>query len=326
MIQGSLFEQDFLVRTLGTLAQSPHVALTELVANAWDAGASYVAITMPDEYDQQMIVKDDGCGMTPEQFRCRWMTLGYDRVRHQGVSADFPAERADWKRRAFGRNGVGRHGLLCFGPEYQVESVRDGKGGRYLVRNTAGEDPFVLVSEEILEAEGHGTALSAKVTRNLPSPDSIREVPSARFLHDPRFTVLVNGQSVPLSEHSGLINRIMLRVMNDLEVEAFFIDSAKAARTTQHQGIAFWVGGRLVGVPSWILGTRAVIDGRTTIAKRHTVVIKAEGLFDEVLPDWSGFRESETVKKLHESVGPICRRDVQALVEGAHPGHDGNRT
>lgn len=37
---GSLFEEDYLVRTLGRIANDPETALTELVANAWDAGAS----------------------------------------------------------------------------------------------------------------------------------------------------------------------------------------------------------------------------------------------------------------------------------------------
>ncbi|UUZ47511.1 hypothetical protein LP420_30360 [Massilia sp. B-10] len=34
---GSLFEDDYLVRNLGRIAQDPEVALTELVANAWDS-------------------------------------------------------------------------------------------------------------------------------------------------------------------------------------------------------------------------------------------------------------------------------------------------
>src|ERR1019366_5075653 len=143
-IQGSLFEEDYLLRTLGMLAHSPDTALTELVANAWDAGAALVEIVIPDGNGQLMSVKDDGSGMTPEQFRQRWMTLGYDRVKHQGPSADFPSDRIDWSRRAFGRNGVGRHGLLCFADEYQVETVRDGQGGEFLVRTSEGKEPFVL--------------------------------------------------------------------------------------------------------------------------------------------------------------------------------------
>lgn len=301
-VQGSLFEEDYLVRTLGNLAQSPDVALTELVANAWDAGASLVDIIIPDARGGMMSVRDDGCGMTPEQFRQRWMTLGYDRVKHQGASADFPPERKDWKRRAFGRNGVGRHGLLCFSNEYEVESARDGQGGRFLVRTSQGKEPFVLAKERDFKSKEHGTTLKASVERNLPDADRIRNVLSARFLHDPRFTVQVNRLSVPLWEHSGLINYESLSI-DGADVEVFFIDSTQAARTTQHQGIAFWIGGRLVGTPSWILGARAVMDGRTRIAKRHTAVVKTDSFFEDVLPDWTGFKRSERVDHLYTAVG-----------------------
>lgn len=300
-VQGSLFEEDYLVRTLGNLAQSPDAALTELVANAWDAGASMVEIYIPESDPQVMSVRDDGSGMTPEQFKQRWMTLGYDRVKHQGQAAEFPPERSDWRRTAFGRNGVGRHGLLCFADEYHVRTFRAGRGGDFTVRTSSGQEPFILSKERLFKAEGHGTTLNATVTRNLPEAHRIRRVLSARFLHDPRFTVMVNGVSVPLWEHSGLIDRTIL-VVDGANVELFFIDSTRAARTTQHQGVAFWIGGRLLGVPSWILGFRAVIDGRTRIAKRHTVVVKTDGFLDEVLPDWSGFKKSDRVDGLYEAV------------------------
>ena len=41
-LQASLFEEDYLVRELGQLARVPQISLTELVANAWDAGATHV--------------------------------------------------------------------------------------------------------------------------------------------------------------------------------------------------------------------------------------------------------------------------------------------
>ena len=121
-VQGTLFEQDYLLRSLGSIAHSADVALRELVANAWDAGASEVRISIPDDDELPLIVEDDGCGMTPEQFKTRWMTLGYDRVKHQGRRAEFPPERQDWRRMSFGQNGMGRHGLLCFADGYQVET------------------------------------------------------------------------------------------------------------------------------------------------------------------------------------------------------------
>ncbi|MBX7122582.1 MAG: ATP-binding protein [Opitutaceae bacterium] len=47
-IQGSLFEKDYLLRTLGSIVHDPGIALTELVANCWDAGASSVYVTIPN--------------------------------------------------------------------------------------------------------------------------------------------------------------------------------------------------------------------------------------------------------------------------------------
>jgi hypothetical protein len=64
-VQGTLFEEDFLVRSLGSIAHSPDVALTELVANAWDAGASEVRLTIPPDSKLHLIVEDDGCWDDP---------------------------------------------------------------------------------------------------------------------------------------------------------------------------------------------------------------------------------------------------------------------
>ena len=58
--QGSLFEEDYLIRTLGTLVHSPEIALTELVANAWDAGATRVNIFIPDKKGDKLIIEDNG--------------------------------------------------------------------------------------------------------------------------------------------------------------------------------------------------------------------------------------------------------------------------
>ena len=301
-LQGSLFEEDYLLRTLGSISNSPDVALTELVANAWDAGAAKVEIFIPESMDGELIVRDDGCGMTKEQFEKRWMTLGYNRIKHQGESADFPPDRATWRRFAYGRNGMGRHGLLCFASKYHVETKRDGMASRFVVATSSGTDPFTIEKFDSFKAQGHGTILTAITSRNVPSADRIRDVLSARFLHDPQFSVHVNGKSVPLSEHTGLIDKTILKVNDALSVEAYFIDSTKAARTTQYQGVAFWVGGRLVGEPSWILGNAVLIDGRTRIAKRHTVVIKSDGLYDEVQPDWSAFKSSRLIDSLYQVV------------------------
>lgn len=302
---GSLFEEDYLLRTLGRIAHDPDVALTELVANAWDAGASFVDITIPPEKQNALVVADDGHGMSAAQFKSRWMTLAYDRVRHQGQNVEFPPERKDWRRRAYGRNGVGRHGMLCFADRYEVETWREGKGAQFVVSTHSQQTPFKIESESTFQRNDHGTRLSVVVERQIPNADRIREIISARFLHDPQFVVRVNGQSISLPEHSGLIERTVLKISGTLEVEAFVVDSTKAAKSTIYQGIAFWVNNRLVGTPGWIVGNTAILDGRSRFAKRYAVVIRAGAdWIPEVEEDWARFRQTDTVKALNEAV---CR-------------------
>lgn len=302
---GSLFEEDYLLRTLGRIAHEPDVALTELVANAWDAGASFVDITIPPEKQGALVVTDDGHGMTAEQFKTRWMTLAYDRVRHQGQSVEFPPERKDWRRRAYGRNGVGRHGMLCFADRYDVETWREGKGVKFVVSTHSQKTPFKIESESTFHRSGHGTRLSVVVERHIPDSDRIREIISARFLHDPQFVVRVNGQSISLPEHSGLIERTTLQVTETLVVEAFVVDSTKTARSTLYQGVAFWVNHRLVGTPAWIVGNTAILDGRGRFAKRYAIVVQAGAEWiPEVEEDWARFKPTNAVKGLNEAV---CR-------------------
>lgn len=301
-IQRILFEEDYLIRTVGPIAHLPEVALTELVANAWDAGATEVRIKIPDDYNNDIIVEDDGCGMTPEQFKVRWMTLGYNRTKHQGRKAEFPPERNNWPRMAFGLNGVGRHGLFCFANQYEVDTYRDNIGTRFLVATSSGNQPVVLLNEETIKAKTHGTRLKARIERHLTSADYIREVLSARFLHDPKFTVFVNGDSVPLTDLPGRMDQRSIKINDKVTIEIIFIESPQPARTTKHQGVAFWVGGRLVGEPSWTLGSHFLIDGRTRLAKKYTAVVISDDLFDEVLPDWSGFNKSDLMERVHEEV------------------------
>lgn len=299
----SFFEEDYLVRTLGRIAHDPEIALTELVANAWDAGASLVDLTIPPTRELVLTVVDDGHGMSAPQFKGRWMRLGYDRIKHQGPNVEFPAERKDWRRKAYGRNGVGRHGLLCFASQYSVESWRDGKGAGFEIGTQSQETPFRIEKETSFLREGHGTRLSVVVDRHLPYPDKIREILSARFLHDPQFVVRVNGQSVSLADQTGLIERADLVIEGCPPAEAYVVDSTRAAKSTLYQGIAFWVNGRLVGIPGWVVGAEAVIDGRARFAKRYSIVVKADdGWTAEVEPDWSRFKTGPTANALFEAV------------------------
>ncbi|MDD4641618.1 MAG: ATP-binding protein [Bacteroidales bacterium] len=300
MFQGSLFEEDYLIRTLGALVHSPEIALTELVANAWDAGATRVEILIPDDYNLKLVVEDNGTGLTKEQFENRWMRLGYNRIKHQGKNVIFPPN-VDGKRLAYGRNGVGRHGLLCFNNEYSVITNSEGKQSKFVISTKNENQPFIIKEYSFDKSTTFGTRLEVIVTKNLPKPEKILEIISARFLHDPNFIISINKQTVTLEEHSGLIDSTEI-IVDDISLMAHFIDSQKSARSTLYQGIAFWQSNRLVGEPSWVLGNEVVIDGRTKFAKRYTVVIKTNDLAENIFEDWTGFKKVETMAKVYAEV------------------------
>ncbi|MBL1280911.1 MAG: ATP-binding protein [Fluviicola sp.] len=305
-IQGSLFEEDYLIRTLGNLANSPEVALTELVANAWDAGATMVDIFIPEEKGQNLIIEDNGTGLTKNEFYTRWMKLGYNRLKHQGKKVKFP-KGVELQRYAYGRNGVGRHGMLCFNDEYQVITSSNAKESTFTITTKSEKEPFIISKQLFNPSTKTGTKLIVNVVKNLPKPENILEVISARFLHDPKFKVSINKSTVQLEEHKGLIFTEVVKVGN-VELKIHMIDSKKSRKSTLYQGIAFWQSGRLVGEPSWIVGYNMVLDGRTKQAKRYSVVVQTNDLADYIREDWSSFKNTKELHPIFDKVDEVVQK------------------
>ncbi|WP_206619369.1 ATP-binding protein [Aeromonas caviae] len=302
-----------MLRELGQVAHVPQVALTELVANAWDAGASRVDLVLPSEIGGTLTMTDDGHGMTPAQFRKRWMTLRYKREKHQGLNVEFPAGRSARPRKAYGHNGIGRHGLLCFADEYEVKTWRDGTLATFVVGTESGPSPFVCRSESQEKHTGSGTQLSVQVSRKLPDADEILTVLSARFIHDPEFEVRVNGMLRPFTEIEGWVSEETLNLGAGRNATVIVIDSTRLNHSSLHQGIAFWVQRRLVGSPSWAVGQIANFDGRTRFARRYKVIVDTEGYEFDVEQDWTAFRATDAVRDLYRATAEHIRKVAQEL-------------
>jgi signal transduction histidine kinase len=90
-----------LLRELGErLVGRPHIALAELVKNGYDADADQVVIEfLPDE--KRIKVRDDGHGMTFNEFRDFWMRIGTPHKSNKRFSRIY-------KRPLTGSKGVGR--------------------------------------------------------------------------------------------------------------------------------------------------------------------------------------------------------------------------
>ena len=297
--EGVQFEEDYIFRINRTITTIPDIAITEFVANAWDAGAFNVNIIIPYEEGDTISVEDDGTGMNDAEFRHRWMTLSYDRQKRQGVEVEFPKGVEAHKRIAYGRNGVGRHGMLCFSNDYTVETWRDGLCNHYDIVISSGREPFRIARHLQYPKEGHGTRISTYVHRHLPDTDSMIDIISARFLYDPSFFVAINGKTVNLLNSKGIYDQKEIALDNGVKLHITVVDSTKVAMKSQQHGIAFWVCGRLVGKPSWSYGGFQFLDGRFKVAKRYTLIVQNDDLIDDVYPDWGGFYESPKVREVY---------------------------
>lgn len=310
--QTTMFEEEYIYRTTGSVTQKPDNALTELIANAWDAGARNVNITIPEVEDEKIVIEDDGTGMTEEEFRKRWLTLNYNRIKNQGIDVEFPKDVENTKRKAYGRNGIGRHSMFCFNSTYKLSTWKDGKEFSCDIDISSGSQPFKVMNSKIMDKKGHGTRLETRVKKNLPNIPFISEVLSARYLFDPMFSVKINDKVIELSKHSGLKKQDIIQ-SDDVSMNIYIIESYKTAMKSVYHGIAFWVGKRLVGEPSWELGKTMIRDGRTQFAKRYTVIITTDDLYDEVLPDWTGFKDTIKVDKAFNKVKEYIENYIREI-------------
>ena len=195
-IRKSTFEKDFIERTYSSIISDATTAFSELVANSWDAGATAVHITLPEDNQENIVIEDNGSGMTDGEFQTRWMVIAYNRVAHQGPYIECESSRGKIRRVAYGRNGVGRHSMLCFNDQYEIETWKNGVCNQYLINVDGGDSAFSVIEHKTFPKEGHGTKLSVQAIKKVPRPKEIVRTLGYRFLFDPEFAVYVNDQKI----------------------------------------------------------------------------------------------------------------------------------
>lgn len=313
-----LYDARFLDSYAGSIISDPSTAIVELVANCWDAYGTEVLITWPDSKTaRQFMIKDNGHGMTRDEFQHIWRTIAYNRSSRQGTTTNPPNGVSGLPRAVFGKNGKGRFASFCFASEYLITSRKNGQEFVCRVRRTP-TDPLVLeeVSFTSEDVKGHGTEIVGVGT--IPafrfSEEQARELIGSRFLANPAFKVSVNGSQITFSDISDFLSTEEVDVADYGKVRILRIDTKKADKTTKQHGIAWWVQNRAVGECRWSGSDYdRVLDGRTSEAKRFTFIVQADFLnqHNAVLEDWSGFQEENNVwRKTRETIQDRIRQII----------------
>jgi hypothetical protein len=196
--------------------QSPVAAIAEMIANSWDADAERVEIILPDELREgaEIVVRDDGVGMTFEECQKHYLTVGWCR-REQENGDRSPGK----KRPVLGRKGIGKFAGFGVAEVIQVETV----SGRTGERTVFSLDIGILRSGEYIVQEGgeipvqtyepssdercsqHGTTIRLKKLKfaRRPAPEAFARSMARRFLLHQQvadFRVEVNRRALPTGE------------------------------------------------------------------------------------------------------------------------------
>lgn len=176
------------------------VAIAELVANCWDAGATQVAIAvpLPQDYDpaaSAMSVTDDGTGMTEDQVDDDYLVIGRNRR-----AAGQPGPSG---RKVMGRKGVGKLAGFGLARRMQLRTWRDGTAVTFELDGAA------------LKAD-RGTA------KELPVPGSVGPVdPAAPFASGTTVTMRDLKHKTPVDIdglHRALARRFSRTVLGSMAI------------------------------------------------------------------------------------------------------------
>ena len=137
--------------------------IAELVANSYDADAHNVWITIDTEKND-VLIEDDGKGMTASDINKSFLNIGYDKRPEDGKTAS--------GRKIMGRKGIGKLATFSLTNYLRVLSVKDGiKAGCALdfkKITEKNEEPVAIppdqtkFSAERLSPYGTGTRLELK--------------------------------------------------------------------------------------------------------------------------------------------------------------------
>lgn len=179
-----------LLRELGErLVGKPYIALAELVKNSYDADALVATIEFAPEEDR-IEVRDDGHGMTFDEFRGLWMRVGTIHKVEKRVSKFL-------ERPMTGSKGVGRLAVQFLASKLKIVTVPKRYDGEWLEASVDWEE--AVQAGDLVDASvsytkktspppfGHGTSIVLSGLKHDWSEDEIQGLAGQLWWLQPPF-------------------------------------------------------------------------------------------------------------------------------------------
>lgn len=191
-------------------------AISELISNAYDAMAKNVWIKLPTNAavtsSDEIVVTDDGHGMSFDECNERYLTVGRDRrVNYNEWTAEYNGLRS---RRVQGRKGIGKLAGFGIANLIDVRSIKDGQIAHFrldydeLTRSSNFADadgyaPIPLQDDGEITNDLAGTTVRLsrlKLRRSIIEDQFIRSIARRLLVIDESFYVHVNNSRVSRQE------------------------------------------------------------------------------------------------------------------------------
>ena len=187
--------------------QKPVDVISEFIANAWDADAENVSVDISRD---QILITDDGHGMTFDECQKNFLTVG--RNRRLATKSDKSKNK---KRPVLGRKGIGKFAGFGIAQKIEVEttSLDDGESTAFSMDiSKILEADAENIDDKIIDVlrynepnpenvSKHGTLILLSGIAPIPDVDAFMHDLSRRFLlaksNGGDFSVKVNGKSLP---------------------------------------------------------------------------------------------------------------------------------
>ena len=215
-------------------------ALAELIANAYDADAECVSLTLNDSDKKEIIVKDDGTGMSFDEINGKFLKIG--RKRRTEDDTEFTPK---YRRKIIGKKGLGKLAFFGIAHEIEISTRKDGKENVFLMkwedikREEKEYKPTILKRDESCGAEEHGTIITLRKVQRKSAflPEDLANSLSKMFIVESNFQIEIwhnsRGPTIVSDEkrYDDLEKEVEWKIPNDSGYED---DYEKADQVVGH--------------------------------------------------------------------------------------------
>ena len=235
--------------------------IAELIANSYDADATEVHIHLIDDGEKQIIISDNGHGMSFNDINEKFLRIGRNR------RSDEESQTSPHGRKVIGKKGLGKLSFFGVAHNIEVKTIKNNKLNSFMMnwddilssgdRNNQQNYSPAITNYNVTSNDNNGTTIILKSIQRITdfNANSLADNLSKLFIIDPDFKIyvkhnyeheiLINNER----KYSTLISEVKWRVPEDISLETDY--EKPISPNTNLRGITLFSRRKLVNLPEY---------------------------------------------------------------------------